>query len=90
MKDGEETGGTLHFCCIREVTLCLFSPVWFLLHCDLLVHTHEGVLNLAGKTQRQSIMFCKSCWLSLICIQNYCLCNESGGLSSGETFQCPK
>lgn len=50
----------------------------------------KGCWIWQAKHRYSHITFCKSCWLSLICIQKYCLCDERDGLSGGETFQCPK
>lgn len=50
----------------------------------------KGCWIWQAKHRDSHITFCKSCWLGLICIQKYCLCDERDGLSNGETFQCPK
>lgn len=52
LNDGKQMGAVLQLCYNRSVTSRLFSPVWFFLHHDSLLHTDEGVLNLASKILR--------------------------------------
>lgn len=53
------------------------------------VYSWRGA-EFGRQTRDSHSTFCKPCWLSLICIQKYCLCDERDGLSSGEIFQGPK